>query len=219
VSDGKVREPSASACRTWGTRGSKWTELDAYGRPAGEVVVTGGERYDATNCDELVVRRESGRAGARVYVAAGSKIAASSFEPSRLGETIREDLERVVAPLERGVALIPGESAKKKPRPVLVFRDTRSGARFAVTGGRVLVVARWDGSRWVVEHVEKPAAKQALAEAFEPRAVIDMSGDGTPSVVFHQLEGFGEFYGDATLVRGKDGKWRTVEAGIHGSTA
>ena len=107
VRDGKVSEPPRSACRTWGPAGSRWTELDAYGRPAGEVVVTGGERYDVTNCDELAVRRTHGRAGAGVYVAAPPTSATSAtpppsspFEPSRLGETIREDLERVVAPIQ-----------------------------------------------------------------------------------------------------------------------
>lgn len=220
VSDGKVSSPSRSACRSWGPSGSRWSELDAYGRPVGEVVVVGAERYDVTNCDELKVRREGGRAGAGVYVAAGAKVGATSFEPSRLGETIREDLERVVAPIERTVASFAGyEHEKKKPRPLLVFRDTRSGARYAVTGGRALVVSRWDGSRWVVEHVEKPASKKALPDAYRPRAVVDMSATGVPSIVFHELEDVGEIFGDATLVRDKDGKWTRVAPGITGSTA
>ena len=225
VRDGKVSEPPRSACRTWGPAGSRWTELDAYGRPAGEVVVTGGERYDVTNCDELAVRRTHGRAGAGVYVAAPPTSATSAtpppsspFEPSRLGETIREDLERVVAPIQKTVTELPS-GPKKAPPPMLVFHDRRSGARFAVVGGRALVIARWDGSRWIVEHTEKPADKKALAGAYKARAVIDMTHDGQPSIVIHVLEGSGESYGDETLVRSKDGHWRTVAAGIHGSTA
>lgn len=218
VRDGKVTEPASGACRAWGPAGSKWTELDAYGRPAGEVVVTGAERYDATNCDELAVRRTSGRAGAGVYVASAAAPAASPFEPSRLGETIREDLDRVVDPIERTVAELEPRAKKKAPRPMLVFHD-RTGARFAIVGGRALVIARWDGSRWIVEHTEKPADKKAIAGAYRPRAVIDMTHDGQPSIVIHVKEGGGEFYGDETLVRAKDGKWRTVAAGIHGSTA
>jgi hypothetical protein len=218
VRDGMVSEPSSSACRTWGKAGSRWTELDAYGRPAGEVVVTGGERYDVTNCDELSVKRTQGRGGAGVYVASSAPSTTSPYEPSRLGETSREDLERVAVGVERTVKEVES-GVKKGPRAMLVFQDRKSGARFAVVGGRALVIARWDGSRWMVEHVQKPVEKKAIAGAYKPRAVVDMTHDGQPSVVFHGLEGSGETYFDETLVRSKDGHWHTVEAGIHGSTA
>ncbi len=223
VRDGKVNAPSRSACRSWGPVGSRWTELDAYGRPAGAVVVTRAERYDATNCDELTVRRTEGRAGAGVYVSAppsstSARAATSPFEASRVGETVREALERVVAPIQRTVTELES-GAKKAPPPMLVFQDRRSGARFAVVGGRALVIARWDGSRWIVEHTEKPADKKATAGAYKARAVVDMTHDGQPSVVFHVREGDGEWFGDGTLVRTKDGRWHSVDAGIYGSTA
>jgi hypothetical protein len=218
VRDGKVNKPSSSACRSWGQAGSRWTELDAYGRPAGDVVVTGGERYDVTNCDELRVKRTKGRGGAGVYVALTAASPTSPYEPSRLGEASREDLERAALSAERAVKEVDS-GVKKAPRAMLVFQERKSGARFAVVGGRALVIARWDGSRWVVEHVQKPIDKQAIAGAYKPRAVVDMTHDGQPSIVFHVLEGFGETYFDETLVRSKDGHWHTVEAGIHGSTA
>lgn len=218
VRNGKVSQPSSSACRNWGDAGSRWTELDGYGRPAGEVVVTGGERYDVTNCDELAVKRTQGRRGAGVYVTSSAARQTSPYEPSRLGETSRADLERMAIGVERTVKAVES-GVKKAPRAMLVFQDRKSGARFAVVGGRALVIARWDGSRWIVEHVQKPIDKKAIEGAYKPRAVVDMTHDGQPSVVFHGLEGFGETYFDETLVRSKDGHWHVVEAGIHGSTA
>jgi len=70
VRSGRIVQPEDAACRTLGPVGSRWRELDGYGRIAAEVVVSAKERYDITNCDELSVRRLQGRRGAGVFVSA-----------------------------------------------------------------------------------------------------------------------------------------------------
>src|SRR5262245_16606112 len=64
----QIVEPEAHACRRWGKRGQRWLALDKLGSVVGEAKVTLLDYYDYTGCDELVLRRTKGRAGAGIFV-------------------------------------------------------------------------------------------------------------------------------------------------------
>jgi hypothetical protein len=63
-----LRSPAASACRTWAKAQQVWLELDRWGNVAGTAELTGLDRYDVTNCDELSLTTVAGKAGAGIFV-------------------------------------------------------------------------------------------------------------------------------------------------------
>jgi hypothetical protein len=201
VDDGAVQAPEPRACRSWGAVGSRWLELDAFGRVVGEATVARRDFYDVSRCYELEMRRVRGRAGAGLYVDARSGYRRPQAAALRPDAASRASLERAAS---------RGPLASR----ALFFSWRPSRERYAVVGGASLLVFAWRGGAWTLEHEERgPGLSYA---AF---AVTDMDGDGRPEVVFHTAEGGGEFYGDATLSLRPSGKWKPVEAGIYGSTA
>lgn len=201
--------------------GSRWRELDAHGRVAADVVVAETERYDVSNCDELTMRRVRGRAGAGVYVSADAPYAPPAIDPWQPPVSVRIALEKFSAAWQAQTGLLDPDNRVAFQRRVLFFsqRTGRELQRFAVVGGRTALVARWDGGQWVEEFHDEPTGGKALERAFKPLAVTDMDRDGQPEVVLHLLDGWGEAYGDLTISRARDGKWKKIMPGIYGSTA
>jgi hypothetical protein len=198
---GGVQAPEPRACRSWGPVGSRWLTLDAFGRVVGEAKVAKREYYDVSDCDELEMRRVRGQDGAGLYVDARAGYRApqvSAFQPDAPSR----------AALERAAARGPlGARA-------FFFSWGPSAERYAVVGGPSLLVFVWRGGAWTKEREVKTTGL-----TYEAFAVTDMDADGRPEVVFHAIEGGGEFYGDGTLSSRPNGAWTEIEAGIYGSTA
>jgi len=213
-----VEEPANGACRTWGKKDEAWRTIGRLGEVVGEATVKALDRYDVTNCDELVMKRSSGKAGAGIFVRGDyTPLAIQAWTLDR--KTLTE-LESRVTKRDRGLVRPPAWQPKEKPLALaartLAFR-TPDGTCWAVVGGRALSIFRRERGRWIVEHEQRPVKDEAQQrDHFMPIAVLDMDGDGAPEVVFHKDDL--DSYSDTTLSRSKRG-WQLVAAGIWGSTA
>jgi hypothetical protein len=212
---GTLGSPAAGACRSWGPRGSVWKSLDALGQVVGKAKVAGMERYDVTNCDELVMKTVSGKAGVGVYVS-------GSYQPLALTAwkiegKARRELESLVK--QRDAAL-PKSSLREPDAPLdrrLLAWETPSGDQYAAVGGRGLTVLRRQKGKWSVVHRITPRKIEvAHAEMYMPLSALDMNGDGQVEIVVH--EHFIDGYGDFTLTPRKGG-YDVVAAGISGAFA
>jgi hypothetical protein len=216
---GAVTTPGDRACRSWGPVGSRWRELDAFGRIAGEVTVAGRAYYEVSRCDELEVRRVSGRPGAGVYVDARATYRAPRVEAWQPGADATAALEALARDRQRGIQnLDPARHVPLQQR-VLFFEWSATGERYAVVGGQSLIVVLFRGGRWEVAYEQKPEKMRSQDEGYRPLVVTDMNADGRPEIVVHHKEERGEWYGDFTLSLRADGTWHEVGPGIFGSTA
>jgi hypothetical protein len=217
VHGGVVETPGKHACRTWAPDGSRWHALDAFGRIAGDVIIKGRDYYYYTECDELAVRRVSGHDGAGIFVDARAAYHAPRVAPWQPDRKAWVALENIARAHQRGIPRIPAVHRPLAKR-VFFFDWVETGERYAVVGGRSLIVLSFRRGRWVIAYEKKPegAARDDAHVAF---AVTDMNGDGRPEIVYHHQEAGGEWYGDWTVSLGADGTWHEVRAGIFGSTA
>ncbi|NUP12687.1 MAG: hypothetical protein HOW73_42145 [Polyangiaceae bacterium] len=214
VKDKVVATPKESACRTWAPANSLWNTVDQLGRVVGRARVTGMERYDVTNCDELVLETTSGRDGAGIFVR--GDYVAMDLKAAKLTEKASKDLEELVKKRDKVVAR--GDN-KEKDAPLskrLITWTMPSGETFAVAGGRAVTVFRLDKGTWTVIHEILPG-KDIAGTVFTPLSVLDMNGDGRPEMVIHEA-GI-DAYSDFTLTPNERGGFKSVEAGIHGAFA
>jgi hypothetical protein len=219
VNRGAVRTPRDGACRVWGPVGSRWSELDRLGKVVGTVTVSGRSFYDYSGCDELSVRRQSGRAGAGVYVDARDHYVAPPATKWSPDGAPRASLERLAAAHQASIKdLDPSHPVAFADR-AFFFEWGSAHQRFAVVGGRSLLVVSWRSGAWTIAHEERPAKMRAVGRGFIALAITDMNGDGRPELVVHELEESGEWYGDATFSMGASGRWTRIGPGIFGSTA
>jgi hypothetical protein len=213
-----IATPATTACRAWGPVGSRWVELDAYGRAAGHAVVRRREYYEVSHCDELRMRRVDGTPGAGVFVDAAAGYKAPRVTSWRPGGRDLAALETTVSPRQLAVADLDPAHPVPFERRVLFFEWQPSAERYAVVGGRSLVVLAFRGGRWDVLHEQKPKTMRGRNDAYSPLLVTDMNGDGLPEIVVHSREAQGEWFGDFTLSLDVAGSWRRIDAGIFGST-
>src|SRR5262245_10547453 len=105
---GVVKSPGDRACRSWAPVGSRWRELDRFGRVAGDVTIQSREYYEVSKCDELYVRRVNGHAGAGVFVDARVTYRPPRIEAWQPGRDAMGALETLVRPRQGG-ARVPLE--------------------------------------------------------------------------------------------------------------
>lgn len=211
----KLASPASSACRTWAARGSRWHALDAYGQIVGEAEVTGMDRYDVTNCDELVMASAVGEEGVGVYASGGYRPLA--LRPWTIAGAARQELRELVRRRDRSLP----RSRLKEPELGLGRRllawTTPEGQRFAAVGGRALTLLRRDRGAWVVLEQRTPGADEVThADKFMPLSALDMNADGAAEIVVHERSI--DSYADFTLTP-RAGGYDLVEAGIHGAFA
>jgi len=221
VKHGALVQVPRSACREWGSIGSRWAELDEYGHIVGETAVLRGGYYDVSKCDELSLKLVQGRLGAGVRVAVDASYIEPDFRPFRASAKVRHALENYANQAQSRITPeIAEERAIKVPfsRRVLYFTD-RKNHTWAAIGGKTLLVERWNGKDWVREYEQHCDSNHLTERAFLPFAVTDMNRDGQPEVVVRREEGMGEFYGDFVISRAAGAKWQDRGWGIFGSTA
>jgi hypothetical protein len=220
VVSGKVVAPEEHACTTWGVRGETWKAVDALGRVVGEAKVTGLDRYDVSGCDELTLKRSSGKAGVGVFVR-------GSYEPLplrrvSLPEEQRRELARRIAKRDSRVPK-PSRRIEKKPelplaKRMVAYREEDGPIR-VVVGGRAFSVFRLEEGRWILEHEQLPTAEEVWEEpdTFMPISVLDMNADGRPEIVLHArlIDGYSDF----TLTSDERHRWSEISAGIWGAFA
>jgi hypothetical protein len=219
VQGGVVKTPGDRACRSWAPVGSRWRELDTFGRVAGEVTVESREYYEVCRCDELHVRRLNGKPGAGVFVDARVAYrtpAVASWQPARDAAAAFDALVRAH---QDGIRNLDPAHRVPFERRALFFEWSATGQRYAVVGGTSLLVLRFEGGRWVMAHEQKPEKMRSQDAGYKALVVTDMNADGRPEIVVHHKEERGEWYGDFTLSLQPDGSWQEVAPGIFGSTA
>jgi hypothetical protein len=219
VRGGALSKPEDRACRTWGPIGSRWRELDRYGRVVGEVRISARDYYDVSRCDELSVRRVSGKAGAGIFVDAKSGYSAPDARAWQPSAAAAKVLEGLATARQKGIVdLAPSLSVPLAER-AFFFEWGASRERYAVVGGRsLLVFARRDGA-WKLLFEQLPEKMRSQDKGYSAVLVTDMNGDGRPEIVVHHLEESGEWYGDSTYSLQANGTWVEIGAGIFGSTA
>jgi hypothetical protein len=194
---GSGRLPCGTKSR-WAKAKSRWQALDAWGRVTGTLTVGGSERYDATGCHQIWFSEGTGQDGRGVFVAEGSGYTAGASAEWKVDEGQKKRFDRLYA-AQQGVWVEGKAEAAAEGRRTLFFTlpaheaaaegapTQRRPARWAVSGGRVLVVGYVGANgAWKVGHVLPPNGKQ---NAYEPLAVLDMNGDGLPEIVVHEEAG------------------------------
>ncbi len=213
---GAVETPKSNACRTWAPMDSLWMSLDKLGQVVGQARVTGLDRYDVTNCDELYLETARGKEGAGIFVkGAYTPLALMPWKPT---QKVQKSLQRHIAMVRD--PKLPKASEKGRDLPLVkraLMFETPSGQQYAIVGGRGISILRWTGERWQSELEHAPKKNEvAFPDMFLPIAVLDMNGDGAFEVVVH--ERYIDAYDDITWTR-RNGKWISIEAGIHGAFA
>jgi hypothetical protein len=179
----------------------------------------GREYYDVSRCDELCVRLVRGRHGAGVYVDAHAPYRAAPVSVWRPSDADLAALHQVALAHEQGIRDLDPSHHVPIARRSFFFEWGASHERFAAVGGRSFILCAWRGGQWVIVHEERPSPRRATDDGYLPLAVMDMNGDGRPELVVHVRDQGGESYADETLSLRANGTWRTVVAGIYGSTA
>ncbi|MFO0555683.1 MAG: hypothetical protein U0271_45320 [Polyangiaceae bacterium] len=224
-SKGALSEPEDTACRTWGDAKGSWNALDALGKVVGTARVSGAERYDVTNCDELELERASGERGVGIFVRGTYKaVDLSRFKPPKRA------MARLARLIERRDARLPAAQNKAPDAPLRArMFGFRKGddAPIVVVGGRALSVFRLERGRWHKLYEELPCEPkdtkaQCAATVWSPDiyktvSALDMNGDGQIEIVVH--EAFVDAYDDVTLTPDGKGGFKRVESGIHGAFA
>ncbi len=194
---GSAKLPCGTKSR-WAKAKSRWQALDAWGRVTGTLTVGGSERYDGTGCHQLWFSEGTGQDGRGVFVAEGSGYTAGASAEWKADADQKTRFDRLYSAQEG--AWIEGKvDHAVAGRRTLFFQlpaqetldggapTQRRAARWAVSGGRVLVVGYVGASgAWKVGHVLPPNGK---VNAYEPLAVLDMNGDGLPEIVVHEEAG------------------------------
>jgi hypothetical protein len=191
----------AECCAAWARAGDRWTAIDAWGAPVGEVTIAGGEGYDVTQCYELVVEPAPAAPGLLVRGDAPWTAPASArWEPSdaeRAGALeLAAMIDRVYAPQRD---LIDDEDPIRPLAERIVF-FTMPGddghdfitTRFAAIGGRAAAIIGIDQrGEWKLHHLDGTWSAGGLTsgETYRVLAVVDMDRDGFAEVVFHRNEG------------------------------
>ncbi len=218
IKKGAIASAGRACCAQWARKGSKYKSLDAYGQIAGDAEISGGEGYDVSQCYELTFSIKKGKPGVGLYV--GSDYVAPKSAVWLPSDAEKVALAKVVGSLEQ--TMVPSADYPCTPQKTLPLSERAlyfhgNGARYAVVGGAMLIVARLqDDGRWIAHHTDNHGASTCMARTFMPRAVFDLNGDGRPELFFH--EDFGDSFGDVALEQ--DGtRWVRVAEAVGGSTA
>lgn len=229
--------PDLADCAAWSRVGQTWTAVDRWGQVVRSSRLVSRDYYDATGCFETTfdaepphpARYDDWRPGQVVLYARGGFRPSPSAEwsPTTTERAEHDRFLRAIAPL---VLRAPTPAPADAGAIFFRAREPRNGAignpiverRFAVSGGRALIVAeRLDDGRWVALYLDATLgnARSTHETPYQPLAVFDMNGDGRPEVVFHDREGGGEFFGDAVLSLDASNQWRVAARSRGGSTA
>lgn len=203
VRDGRLVNVGTSKkpCGTknhWAKKGGSWTALDAWGQVTGTLTVAGSDRYEGTGCHRLSFAEGNGKDGLGVFVAKGSGYSPAPSARWNPASDVVKRFEHLYT--TQTTAWVDGKPESTGPHGKTLFFNLpkqegsvegaptlRRPTHWAVTGGRVLVVAYVGATgAWKVGHVLAPNGKD---HAYEPLAVLDMNGDGLPEIVVHEEAG------------------------------
>ncbi len=197
VNVGTSKQPCGTKSH-WAKKGGSWTALDSWGQVTGTLTVAGSDRYEGTGCHRLSFAEGNGKDGLGVFVAKGSGYSpAPSARWNPAGDVVKR-FEHLYS--TQATAWVDGKPEATGPHGKTLFFNLpkqegsvegaptlRRPTHWAVTGGRVLVVAYVGATgAWKVGHVLAPNGKD---HAYEPLAVLDMNGDGLPEIVVHEEAG------------------------------
>jgi len=160
-------------------KGDVWTRLDAWGRPAERVHVTGSSVYDLRNCREIGTRGGPDTGDAPALYVRGAR-APSPTRPFSCSATHKH------AALASSFRATVGVSS---PPAIFCTRDARGNELMhAIAGGKNLVLARFENGHWTLGRKLRRAPTDVPTpadEAYVVVAVLDMNGDGAPEIVVH----------------------------------
>jgi hypothetical protein len=188
---GKVKEPEGDACVRWAPRGSEWRAVDMWGRVVGRATITKAGRTDRVlgACHYPEHRAQSGAEGVLLASAEGPWRPGPSAE-WKPGAAERDRLQELLAASSRVLGLPVANAVDA--RFFAIWNDVaKEQHRFAVVGGFALLVARVgkDG-RWTLAWSDTELARSRAfgpgegAERYAPEAVLDLTGDGLPEVIY-----------------------------------
>ncbi len=204
VDEHGLRSAGQPCCEAFADREATWFALDAYGRSKGTAHVTHAELYEVSGCFELDL---SGPAGVfrdnmidhftidTVFGFASSvPRAGRQWQPSELQLAALETwVQTMRAPL--GIEANPIPLAERtlffEERDPYLGERGNEMVRYAVIGGRALIIARLDGEGFVLSHLENDLTHSGVAHdrMYLPAAAFDFGGDeGETEIVFRWNE-------------------------------
>ncbi|MEI8257982.1 MAG: hypothetical protein WCJ30_20085, partial [Deltaproteobacteria bacterium] len=243
-SERAIESAGHTACGSWSRVSARWDAVDRWGQVLASSRLTAREYYDVSGCYEVTFDADGPPPAGGVQWQPGRAVLYQ-----RGGWQPRPSMEWTLTPAERAdhtrfmevfapMVLVPRPTPSDEPAvagtPVadrtLCFRFTDQGDRdnniapyeryFAVTGGRLLVIAERSGGQWIARYLlnQLGNARWSQGVSYRPIAVLDMNGDGRPEVVYHDSEGSGESFGDAAVSLDPGDIWTEVARSIGGST-
>ena len=218
----EARGKSCGSKRRWGTPGTSWRVLDAWGQVKTSATVKVADFYDVTGCAEVYFAPNVEKNVGSVFVSADSAYVAPASAHWAAPRSARSSFQTVLERVTTGFSqdALPGTCAEITESTRYFRYDDDRGVeqRLAVGGGAGgYVIAELGVHSWKVAHTERATKKEPVC--YRPVAVFDMNGDGTPEIVMRFVEFTGEWWGDLVLARNKAGKWAQVAMSPGGSSA
>ena len=190
---GKIEAPGEDACTRWAPRLTRWRAVDAWGQIVGSASIKEAGKVDRAldACHYPVHQKIDGAEGVLLSSAEGPWQPGPSAEwkPSAAE---RERLQRFVGATASVLGVPPNDS---KNTQFFALQNDILGEqqRFAVVGGRALLVARlgkdgrwtltWSDAQYTRLHMRVAGSDSGL-NAYAPLAIFDMDGEGAPEVIY-----------------------------------
>ncbi|MCA9540063.1 MAG: hypothetical protein KC620_14295 [Myxococcales bacterium] len=180
-------------CAPWARRGSRWRTVNAYGAVTGEAELISGFGYDVTQCYQLAFKQRRGSPGIGLYVSAEGDWRSPRSARWAPSAAQRADFARLLAHVEAKLPERHNPPHDVRPPLPLARRTlyfTMPGPdgpiRYAVAGGRALVVARLDAQgRFRVAWLDISVMQEGFNRAYQPLGAFDLDGDQRPELILH----------------------------------
>ena len=195
---GTIKAPGDDACTTWAPRGTRWRAVDAWGQIVGRASIKEAGKVDRAldTCYYPVHQKTDGAEGVLLASAEGPWQPGPSAEwkPSAAE---RERLKKFVAATASVLGVPPSDGRNIR---FFALKNDILGEqqRFAVVGGRALLVARlgkdgrwtitWSDAQYTRLHLRVSGPDGGL-DAYAPLAIFDMNGEGAPEVIYRWSSG------------------------------
>lgn len=218
--DGRITAESSESdnpeddCRRWAQVGSRWVGVDAWGQRLGPSLLHKREFKTGSRCFEVEFKElkpSSAVNKENVVLHASTGWTSAPSVKWQISPKIRAEHEQFLTTL---TSLLvdrkpPAPEAGEEPLPPIhkrtmyfTFESEGTSREFAVSGGKILVVAeRLRNGKWIAKYITNKLTESSPGEVptYEPIAVFDINRDGIPEVVYHHVEERWFWYGDVVL--------------------
>jgi hypothetical protein len=225
----KAGDPEGE-CRRWAQPGSRWVGVDAWGQSLGPVQLRKRVLNANSHCFEVEFSEPRQGSAAAKDAAVLHASAGWTSAPSvkwEISPKVRAEHEKFLTTLTNLLVDKKASTPAAGDEPIppihqrtryFSFRSEGSLHEFAVSGGKILVLAeRLSDGRWIAKYIANTLTETSPPSVltYEPIAVFDINHDGIPEVIFHNIEERWFWYGDVVLTY-ENRRW-TEKLGMYGT--